>query len=58
MILSSGDSTPFYTPSWIPLVMIVCLMAVNARQIVDVIKNGFQKRPKLQTNENSNYSIP
>ena len=40
MILSSGDTTPFYTPSWIPLVMIVCLLAVNARQLVDAIKNG------------------
>jgi hypothetical protein len=40
MILSSGGTTPFYTPSWIPLVMIVCLLAVNARQLVDAIKNG------------------
>jgi len=49
MILSSGDSTPFHTPSWIPLVMIVCLIAVNARQMIDGLKNAFQKRQKPDT---------
>jgi hypothetical protein len=42
MIVSSGDTTPFYTPSWIPLIMIVCLIAVNARQIALEVKKGFQ----------------
>ncbi len=41
MILSSGDTTPFYTPSWIPLVMIVCLIAVNARQMADALKMAY-----------------
>jgi len=47
MVFGSGDTTPFYTPAWIPLAMIVCLMAVNARQIVDALKSGVQKRQKI-----------
>jgi hypothetical protein len=43
MVFGSGDTTPFYTPSWIPLVMIVCLIAVNSRQMFDALKSGFQK---------------
>ena len=42
MVLTSGDQTPFYTPSWIPLVMIVCLVAVNAKQMASALKNGVQ----------------
>ena len=38
MILSSGDTTPLYTPAWIPTVMIVCLIAINARQMADELK--------------------
>ena len=38
MLLTAGGTTPFYTPSWIPLVMIVCLVAVNAKSIVNEIR--------------------
>jgi hypothetical protein len=40
MVFVSGDTTPFYTPSWIPLVMLLCLIAVNARQMVDELKRA------------------
>jgi len=40
MVFGSGDTTPFYTPSWIPLVMLLCLIAVNARQMVDELKRA------------------
>jgi hypothetical protein len=40
MVFSSGDTTSFYTPSWIPLVMLLCLIAVNARQMVDEPKRA------------------
>jgi hypothetical protein len=35
MLLTSGGSTPFYTPAYIPLIMIGCLSAVNARGMID-----------------------
>ena len=38
MLLTAGGTTPFYTPSWIPLVMIVCLVAVNSKSMVNEIK--------------------
>jgi hypothetical protein len=38
MLLTAGGTTPFYTPSWIPLVMIVCLIAVNAKSMVNEVK--------------------
>ena len=38
MLLTAGGTTPFYTPSWIPLVLIVCLVAVNAKSIVSGVK--------------------
>ncbi len=44
MILSSGDATPFYTPSWIPLVMIVCLITVNAKEMFSEIKKLSQTK--------------
>ena len=40
MVFVSGDTTPFYTSSWIPLVMLLCLIAVNARQMVDELKRA------------------
>jgi hypothetical protein len=35
MLLTSGGSTPFYTPAYIPIVMIGCLSALNARGMID-----------------------
>jgi hypothetical protein len=35
MVFSSGTTTPLYTPAWIPVIMIACLFAVNARQMGD-----------------------
>jgi hypothetical protein len=43
MILTSGTTTPFYTPAWIPTIMIVSLIAVNGTQIVEELKNGLRK---------------
>ena len=40
MVFGSGTSTPFYTPAWIPIVLIACLMALNAGQMVDVLKKN------------------
>ena len=33
MVFGSGTTTPLYTPAWIPVIMIVCLFSVNARQM-------------------------
>jgi hypothetical protein len=41
MVFGSGTTTPLYTPAWIPFVMILCLFAVNGRQMVDELKNRF-----------------
>jgi|WetSurMetagenome_2_1015567.scaffolds.fasta_scaffold127007_1 hypothetical protein len=38
MILSSGSSTPFYTPSWIPLIMLISLILVNGRRMFETLK--------------------
>lgn len=38
MVLSSGTSTPFFTPSLIPMVMILCLLAVNGEQMADELE--------------------
>jgi hypothetical protein len=38
MVLGSGTTTPLYTPAWIPTIMLVCLFAVNARQLIDELK--------------------
>jgi len=46
MVFTSGDSTPFYTPSWIPLVMIICLTAVNAKQMIGALKNALPTTAK------------
>ena len=43
MVLGSGTTTPLYTPAWIPAVMIVCLIVVNASQMVEEIKKGFKQ---------------
>jgi hypothetical protein len=38
MLLSYGGSTPFYTPAYIPLIMIGCLSAINAKGMIDQLK--------------------
>lgn len=42
MVFGTGTTTPLYTPAWIPVIMIACLLAVNAKQILDEIKNTSQ----------------
>jgi hypothetical protein len=37
MLLTQGGSTPFYTPAYIPLMMIGCLSLVNANQMIDAL---------------------
>lgn len=39
MVFGSGAATSLYTPAWIPAIMLVCLFAVNGRQMVDELKN-------------------
>ena len=38
MILGSGTTTPLYTPAWIPVIMLVSLLAINAKQMVESLK--------------------
>ncbi len=38
MLLTSGGTTPFYTPTWIPIVMIFSLIAINAKSMVIEVK--------------------
>ena len=40
MVFGSGATTPLYTPAWIPAIMLVALLAVNAKSIVDMIREG------------------
>jgi len=42
MVFGTGTTTPFYTPAWIPAIMLVCLFAVNAKEIVYEIKSVAQ----------------
>jgi hypothetical protein len=38
MVFGSGTTTPLYTPAWIPAIMLVALLAVNAKAMVDLIR--------------------
>jgi len=40
MVLSSGTTTPLYTPAWIPTIMIVSLIALNIRQMVNELRKA------------------
>ena len=40
MVLASGTTTPLYTPAYIPTIMIVSLIAVNARPMVEALKKA------------------
>ncbi len=44
MVLGSGSTTPFYTPGWIPIVMLISLIAINARQMGEALKLHFRKQ--------------
>ncbi len=44
MILGTGSTTPFYTPGWIPIVMLISLMAINAKQMVETLKLHWRKQ--------------
>ena len=49
MVFGTGTTTPLYTPAWIPAIMLACLFAVNARQMVDELKktaNAFRSKGK------------
>ena len=38
MVFGSGTTTPLYTPAWIPTVMLLCLIGVNAKQMINELK--------------------
>ena len=38
MVFGSGATTPLYTPAWIPAIMLVALLAINAKAMVDLIR--------------------
>jgi hypothetical protein len=44
MVLGSGSTTPFYTPGWIPIVMLVSLIAINAKQMAETLKLHWRKQ--------------
>lgn len=45
MVFGSGTTTPLYTPAWIPTVMLVALIAVNARAMINIVRNHFGRKP-------------
>jgi hypothetical protein len=53
MVFGSGTTTPLYTPAWIPLVMIICLFAVNASQMVNEFKNQLGKAQNKRLSNSS-----
>jgi hypothetical protein len=44
MVLGSGSTTPFYTPGWIPIVMLISLIAINAKQMAEALKLHWRKQ--------------
>jgi hypothetical protein len=46
MVFGSGTTTPLYTPAWIPTIMLVSLIAVNARQMIGEVKKVMPVRGK------------
>jgi hypothetical protein len=58
MVLNSGSTTPLYTTAWIPTIMLVSLIALNARQMADEIKKFSQNfRIIQQINKRRKVSI-
>jgi hypothetical protein len=50
MVFGTGTTTPLYTPAWIPAIMLACLFAVNAKQLVEELKktaNTIRNRGKV-----------
>ncbi len=41
MILTSGFSTPFYRPSWIPTFTILALLIVNGNELKAMIEKAY-----------------
>lgn len=56
MVFLSGDTTPFYTPTWIPLAMIVCLIAINAKEMVETLKSAFHRARVSELSESYNVA--
>ena len=48
MILTSGFSTPFYTPSWIPTFTILALLIVNGNELKSMIEKAITPKKKMQ----------
>jgi hypothetical protein len=44
MVFGSGTTTPLYTPAWIPTVMLVALIAVNARAMINTVRKHFGQK--------------
>jgi hypothetical protein len=42
MVFGSGATTPLYTPAWIPTIMLVSLLAINAKEMVEALKNSLR----------------
>ncbi len=40
MVFDSGTTTPFFMPTWIPAIMLACLFAINARKLVEELKEN------------------
>ena len=38
MVFGSGTTTPFYTPAWIPAIMLAALVIVNAKAMFDTLR--------------------
>ncbi len=58
MVLTSGSTTPLYTPAWIPMILIISLMAVNARQMIDELKLFSSKLvQKIKYNHQNGWAL-
>lgn len=44
MVLNSGFSTPFYTPSWIPTFTLIALLIVNGNEFKSMIRRQAEKK--------------
>ena len=40
MIQTSGITTPIYKFAWIPLIMLITLTAINAKQMLEILKHA------------------
>jgi len=44
MVFGSGTTTPLYTPAWIPTIMLVALIAVNAKAMINTVRKHFGQK--------------